>query len=91
MSIHECGRLAAMASSAFARVLFTTRLATLLAVLSSFAGLLLAPSSTWAAPSIGTVQLDADEHRLGRSDDRSRHRRDQRSGRSCRAPSTCSA
>jgi hypothetical protein len=57
MSIHECGRLAAMASSAFARVLFTTRLATLLAVLSSFAGLLLAPSSTWAAPSIGTVQL----------------------------------
>ncbi len=57
MSIHECGRLAAMASSAFARVLFTTRLATLLAALSSFAGLLLAPSSAWAAPSIGTVQL----------------------------------
>jgi hypothetical protein len=57
MSIHECGRLAAMASSAFARVLFSTRLATLLVALSSFAGLLLAPSFAWAAPSIGTVQL----------------------------------
>lgn len=56
MSIHECGRLAAMASLAFARVLFTARLVTLLA-LSSLAGLLLAPSSAWAAPSIGTVQL----------------------------------
>jgi len=56
MSIHECGRLAAMASSALARVLPTTRLATLLAALSLFVGLLLALAA-WAAPSIGTVQL----------------------------------
>jgi RHS repeat-associated protein len=56
MSIHECGRLAAMASLAFERVLFTTRLATLLA-LSFLVGLLSGPSAAWAVPSIGTVQL----------------------------------
>jgi hypothetical protein len=53
MSIHKCGRWAAMVSSAFARIFP----AILLPALSSITGLLLALSCAWAAPSIGPVQL----------------------------------